>query len=61
MITEIKNGSLVHENILSTFSCLVCGSGNISDFNILGKFCEDDLLEHSAFITTEQARTEYLL
>ncbi|GBL87854.1 hypothetical protein AVEN_274627-1 [Araneus ventricosus] len=61
MVTEIKNRFLVHRDILSSFNCLVSGSGNINDFDILIKFYEDDLLENGAFMTTEQAHAEHLL
>ncbi|GBN42937.1 hypothetical protein AVEN_228888-1 [Araneus ventricosus] len=61
MITEIQNRFSVHRDILSSFSCLVYGSGNINDFDTLIKFYEDDLLENGAFMTTEQVHVEYLL
>ncbi|GBM56200.1 hypothetical protein AVEN_18102-1 [Araneus ventricosus] len=61
MIIEIQNRFLVYRDILSSFSCLVSGSGNINDFDILIKFYEDDLLENDAFMTTEQVHAEYLL
>ncbi|GBM91746.1 hypothetical protein AVEN_270821-1 [Araneus ventricosus] len=53
MITEIQNRFIVYKYIISFFSCLVSGSRNISDFDILVKFYKEDLLENGAFITTE--------
>ncbi|GBM97587.1 hypothetical protein AVEN_121410-1 [Araneus ventricosus] len=60
MVKKIQNRFLIHKHILSSFPCMVSGSGNIKDFIIFVKFYEDDFLENGAFITNEQAHAEYL-